>query len=264
MRNLVIYLNELSCCFEGHSLDSIRLHVVNTIATVRKVSEQREDTILRMHCRLADLTFGTQHLLLAAILPGPNDRFTQFKRLLDKAPCGPVTNLDSEVRYGEQIPIGLRWADKDGTFVFSFGHSESWLCQTISCQRHSLYESGEITVTSIAVGNLAIPAHVDVWKNRLHDYGNDPAKSSLLYEGTGFVMRMHLHDHEPPHLHIYPRRGDTGNRIARVCIDNCDLLDGSLSSAMDHEITDVITRYRKTLLEGWQAIKTGKPPLKLC
>jgi hypothetical protein len=161
------------------------------------------------------------------------------------------------------MPIGLSCADKDGTFVSSFGYSELWSGQAISCQRHSLDESGKITVTSIAVDNLAIPAHVDVWKKRIQDYGNDPAKSSLLYEGTGFVMRMHLHDHEPPHLHIYPRRGDTGDRIARVCIDNCDLLDGSLSSAMDHEITDVITRNRKTLLDGWHAIKTGKLPLKL-
>jgi hypothetical protein len=218
MRTLVIYLNELSCYFEGHSHDSIRTHVINTIATVRKVSEKRGDTILRMNCRLADLTLGTEHLPLAAILPGPNDRFTQFKRLLDKSPCGPITNLDSEVRYGEQIPIGMTWADQDGTFVFSFGYSEPWSGQAISCQRNSLDESGEITVTSIAIGNLAIPAHVDVWKNRLQDYGNDPAKSSLLYEGTGFVMRMHLHDHDPPHIHIYPRRSDTCDRIARVNI----------------------------------------------
>jgi hypothetical protein len=112
----------------------------------------------------------------------------------------------------------MTWADQDGTFVFSFGYSEPWSGQAISCQRNSLDESGEITVTSIAIGNLAIPAHVDVWKNRLQDYGNDPAKSSLLYEGTGFVMRMHLHDHDPPHIHIYPRRSDTCDRIARVNI----------------------------------------------
>ncbi len=263
MRPLVLYLNELSCGFKDLTLDSIRLHVVNTITTLRKVSQQREDTILRMHCKLSDLVLGQEHLPLAAILPGSNDGFTQFKRLLDKAPCSFVTNLDHEVRCGEQTSIGLAWADLDDSFVFSFGHSEPWSSQAISCQRYVLDKSANINTTAIEVRNLATETHAEVWKKHLKDYGSNPAKSSLLYEGNGFFMRMHLHDHDPPHLHIYPRRSDMRDRIARIRIDNCDLMDGSLSSAMNREISEVITRHRTTLLEGWKACRAGKLPLRL-
>jgi hypothetical protein len=121
----------------------------------RKREGIREDAILRMHCRLADFVLGPEHLPLVAILPGPNDRFTQFKRLLDKAPCGSIANLDSEVRCGQHIAIGLNWADRDGSFVFSFGHSETWSDQAILCQRHVLDASANITVTAIEVSNLA-------------------------------------------------------------------------------------------------------------
>jgi O-glycosyl hydrolase len=157
----------------------------------------------------------------------------------------------------------MTWADIDGSFVFSFGHCTPWTDQAIPCQRHVLEPSSNVIITPAQVCNLSTTVHAAAWQQRIQDFGKDAAKSSLLYEGTGFFMRMHLHDHDPAHVHIYPRRGDTGDRIARVRIDNCDKLDGSLSSAMDHDITDVITRHRKTLLEGWESIKAGKLPLKL-
>jgi Domain of unknown function (DUF4160) len=263
MRTLVLYLNELSCGFEGLDRDNIRTHVVNTIATVRAVAIHREDTVLRMHCRLAELTLGAEHTTLGAILGGPNDLFTRLKGLLDRAPCGPVTRLDQEIRYGQRVPIGMTWADIDGSFVFGFGHCAPWTDEAIQCQRHVLDRSSNVVITATQVCNLATTAHADAWQQRIQDFGKDAAKSSLLYEGTGFFMRMHLHDHDPAHVHIYPRRGDTGDRIARVRIDNCDKLDGSLSSAMDHEITNVITSHRTALLEGWRLIQQGRLPLRL-
>ena len=91
----------------------------------------------------------------------------------------------------------------------------------------------------------------------------DSARSSILYEGRGFFMRMHFHDHEPPHVHIYPRRGDTANRIARVRVDNDDVLDGTLTSKMADEIYSVISRNRSALLESWTNIKAGRLPVLL-
>src|ERR1017187_1326399 len=70
MRTLVLYLNELSCAFDGLSRDNIRAHVINTIATIRAIAKHREDTNLRMQCRLADLTLGADHSTLGAILGG--------------------------------------------------------------------------------------------------------------------------------------------------------------------------------------------------
>ena len=230
---------------------------------INQVADQREDLTLRMHCRLADLSFGNEHLPIGAILQEANGRFAQFKRLLDRAPCGPVAALTTEIRYGGQTPIGLTWADLEDSLVFSLGHCAPWSERTIECERHTLSGSCEISVAAASIGNLATSAHVGHWQERIQNYGRDAARSSILYQGNGFWMRMHFHDHPPPHVHIYPRRSDTRDRIARVRVDNGDLMDGSLSSAMDHEISDIITRHRNTLLESWDNIRAGHLPLEI-
>jgi len=159
MRTLVIYLNELSCACNGLSREAIRPHLVTTIATLRRVAEHREDAVFRLHCRLADLTFGDEHLPLAAILPEPNERFTQFKSLLDRAPCGPVTPLTTEIRYAGSSPIGLTWADAEDSFVFSLGHRSPWSGRAIPCERHTMDEAANITHREVDVRNLANTAH---------------------------------------------------------------------------------------------------------
>jgi hypothetical protein len=263
MRALVLYLNELSCACDGLVRDSMARHLNATIAAVNAVATQRNDTIVRMHCRLAELTLGAEHLSLGAVLADTNGRFAQFKRLLDKAPCGPVAPLPREIRYAGQCPIGLTWADLDESFVFSLGHSAPWSGQAIPCERHTMDEAANITVTAVDVCNLATTAHTAHWQQRIDDYGKDAARSSIIYEGRGFFMRMLFPDHIPPHVHIYPRRSDTADRIARVRIDNGDKMDGALSSAMDHEITDFITRNRAALLESWDRVQAGRLPLNM-
>ena len=233
------------------------------IAGVVAVARQRDDTILRMHCNLGDLTFGNEHLSLGAILPETNGRFAQFKRLLDKTPCGPVATLTREIRYGGGTPIGLTWADLDESFVFSLGYCSPWSDPAIPCERHEMDERLNINIVKVSVCNVATILHAEHWQERVRDYGYSPASSSMVYHGNGFYMRMHFHDHDPAHVHIYPRHGDTRNRIARVRIDNCDTLDGSLSSAMDHEITEFITQNRQTLLDNWERIKTGRSPERI-
>lgn len=262
MHPLVLYLNELSCACDGVSRDDMTRHISNTIAAVNEVAKQRDDTIVRMHCRLGDLTFGTHQLSLGAVLPATNDRFAQFKRLLDRSPCGPVTALTREIRYAGQSPIGLTWADLDDSFAFSLGHCTPWSERAIPCERHSMDEATNMTIAVVNVCNLATTADAEHWEQRINDYGKDAARSSILYEGSGFCVRMHFHDHPPAHIHIYPRRGDTADRIARVRIDNGDKMDGALSSAMDHEIADFITRNRAALTESWERVQAGRLPLK--
>jgi hypothetical protein len=263
MRSLVLYLNELSCACTDVPRDEITRHLGNAIAAVSAVATQRGDAIVRMHCRLADLTFGNERLPVGAIFAQINGRLAQLKRLLDKAPCGPVASLAREICCEDHVSIGLTWAERDESFVFSLGHCLPWSGHEISCKRSTIDESTEVSVADVSVCNLATIEHVSHWRNRIRDYGYDPAKSSLLFRGNGFVMRMHLHDHDPAHVHIYPRASDTHELLARVRIDNCDLMDGSLSSAMYHQIREVITNNRQTLLEGWEAIKQGRLPNSL-
>lgn len=259
MRVPVLYMNELSCACEGLSRETIALYLESMIVAVNQVVDQRKDTIVRLHCGLGELTLGEQYLSLGAVLPGPNGRVAQLKRLIDRAPCGPVAALSQEVRSNGKTSIGLTWAVKDDGFVFSLG--PSWSAPIIRCDCDTIDELCAINRVPVDVRNFATSAHVNYWRQTLDDHGKEVARSSRLWEGSGFVIRMHFHDHPPPHVHIYPRPGDTNNRIARVRVDNGDILDGTLSSAMNDEITELLKANKETLLQGWANIQAGKLPI---
>lgn len=241
----------------------IASHLEEAIVSINGVLTLRRDAFLRMHCKLAEFTLGDEQFTLGALLPGTNGRLSQLKRIVDRAPCGEMTACLREVRHDGRLAIGLSWADLDESFVVSLGHSQPWAGVSIPCDRHVIRESCELDELAIEVCNLAKAADVDHWKTRITDYGKEFANSSLLYEGNRFVMRMHFDDHPPAHVHIYPRRGDTHDLIARVRVDNGDIMDGSLSSALNAEIRGVLRSHRVELLESWTNIQVGRPPVKI-
>jgi len=257
----VLYLNELSCACEGLAREEIASHLENMIDAVRKVTLLRGDAIMKMHCKLRELTLGNECLSLGSVLPGTNGRLSRLKRMLDRAPCGPVLSCMREVRFNGQNAIGLSWADLSDSFVVSVGCHPHWSAEAISCERCLMDDSANISIMSIEVRNLSRVSHVDFWRQSIHGYGKEIASSSILYEGTRFTMRMHFHDHPPAHVHIYARRGDTHELIARVRVDNCDIMSGSLSSAMNEEIMNLIRRERVGLLESWANVQAGRLPL---
>jgi len=260
---LSVYLNELSSLCEGMAREDIARHLEAAVVAIIGVRTLRPDTTLRMHCRLSELTLGDEHFALGAILPGTNGRLTQLKGIVDKSPCGPVTTPLQEVQCDGQSAIGLSWADLDDSFALSLGHKEPWSEGSISCVRHSIDESSQLTESNIEVRNLATTEDVGHWRQAISAYGMETTNSSLLYQGTRFVMRMHFHDHPPPHVHIYPRVSDTNDVIARVRVDNGDIMDGVLSSAMNDEIGRLINRYRVELLASWTNIQEGRLPVKI-
>ena len=263
MCSLVLYLNELSCACESLTKEGIGRHLINTITTIREVTKIRENIKLRMHCRLSNITFGRDRLSLGQILTEKNDRLAQFKRLIDKMPCDHIVNSTSGVMYNGKPATGLAWADRDNSFVFSLGHASPWSNCTIKCVRQSMKDDTEITDTPINIRNLATVSHVYYWRSRIQDYGDAPAKSSLIYEEERFFIRMHLDDHGYPHVHIYPRKSDTRDCIAKIRVDNKDILEGLPDTNLKTDIMKVITSNEKKLLKGWENIRRGKHPLKL-
>lgn len=247
------------------SSQDIASHLDKMILAANKVVGKRKDSFIRMHCKLGELILGDEHLTLGALLPGTNGRLSQLKRMVDKAPCGPILESLREVRCSGQISTGLSWADFDDSFTLSIGHSPPWSEISIPCERHTIDELCIIKAQQIHVRNIAAVSHVDSWSHTIEDYGKDFASSSILYKGNGFVMRMHFHDHPPCHVHLYPRPGDTKDLIARLRVDNGDIMSSSssLSSAMRDEARQVIKDYRNELLEGWANIQSGKLPLKI-
>jgi len=260
MRSLVIYLNELSCVCEGLGIEAIRPHVVNAIAALQDVGHIRRDTSVRLHQPLRQITCGMGRFTLAEVLPGQNDRFSVLKRYVDKNPCDAVPALDREVRYKGQSAIGLGWADQEDSFVMSLGHTPPWSNHVIPAERQTLDAQSGLVAGVVEIRNLATRGHAEMWRADIEGYGKDIAKSSLLYRGNQFVMRMHLDDHDPAHVHIYAHSTDTRALLAKVRIDNGDILEGALSTPMRREIGEVLARNREALMEGWDRCRSGQLP----
>ncbi|MBI3986037.1 MAG: DUF4160 domain-containing protein [Lentisphaerae bacterium] len=115
-------------------------------------------------------------------------------------------------------------------------------------------------ITSVEIGNLAIPAHAVFWRAHIEDYGRDVANSSIVYQCAEFVMRMFFDDHGYPHVHIYPHASGTRDLIAKIRIDNNDNLEGHPSSAMRRKVLAVIAGNRGALLENWKRCREGRHP----
>ena len=263
MGSPVIYLNELSCLFEGLSLDAMRPHVDSAIAAVQAAVRIRNDTTVSLDRPLSQLTLGEGCYTFGAVLPGPNNRVSVFKRMLDRAPFGPVYQLDCEVCFGGSVGVGLTWADHKRSFVLSMGHTAHWANHTIAAQRRTIDDLGNLNTTPVEIANLAVPQHAQAWRTRIEEYGMEPARSSLLYRGNQFVIRMHLDDHEPPHIHVYPHADQTTKFLAKVRIDNGDVLEGQLSSSVRNEVFEVLATYRPAFMEGWHRCRRGQLPVQL-
>jgi len=263
MSTLVLYINELSFQCGGIPLSDLSDYLNKLIEAANKVSTLRDGVFVRMHCKLSELTLGDNHYTLGAILPGVNGRLSQLKRLVDKTPYEPLLNCMQEVQYNGQKAIGISWADLNKSFGLSLGHTQPWSETSISCERHSMNESCEIETKPVEVRNIANVAHVNFWTQAINDFGKQYAGSSILYKGNGFVMRMHFDDHPPCHVHIYPHLDSTEYLIAKLRVDNGDIMKGSLSADMYYEVIQVITEHRLELIESWENIRVGKKPLHI-
>ena len=263
MCTCIIYLNELSCGFEGLPVEDIRPHVERAIATLQAVGRVRSAVVLSLPQALGQITLGANHSTLAAILPGSNNSLSLLKRFVDKAPFAAIHNLNEEVKCGGRIAVGLSWVHHHKSLGLSFGHSAQWSDNIILAERHVLESNDKLTTTSVEIGNLAIPAHAVFWRTRIEEYGKDVAPSSIVYQSTEFVMRMFFNDHGSPHVHIYPRANGTRDLIAKIRIETDDILEGHPSSALRRTVLAVITSNRRVLLENWNLCREGRHPCRI-
>jgi hypothetical protein len=260
MRPLVVYLNELSSQCEGLGLDEIRLHVGRAVDAINQLARTREDALLRMQFRLREITIGPEQHSIGAVLVDRKERFTRFKRVLDKAPFGEMPVPSPEVLFDDRLGIALSWAHFDQSFILSFGHCDPWENRAVNSVLCMPDISGAFSSTPITVRNIATVEHLVIWETEIREYGNDLARSSIIYRGYEFVLRMHFDDHPPAHIHIYPRPSDTSNLIAKVRIDNNDVLEGYMPSRIRRDVLSILDRHRESLMLSWQRVRSGEPP----
>lgn len=259
MRPLIIYVNELSFAFEGLDVPGIKLHVQSAIRALYAASLLRGDMRVSLPQPLGQISLGQQQLILAAVLPGPNTDLSLLKRVVDRAPCVPVHAQNNEVQVEGRIAVGLSWAHREDSLGLSFGYAAPWDWREISAEWHVLNGNGNVTVSDVMVRNAAVPAHVEYWRQHIEEYGRDLAASSLVHECREFAARMFFDDHGYPHVHIYRQANDRA-LMAKVRIDNCDILEGAMAGPLRRAVFAMIEGNRAELWESWDRCRKGLHP----
>ena len=263
MRPLVIYFNEMSCGLRGLRVQAIHGHVDATIAALQETGRLRSDTNLRLPKPLREITLGDDSVTFSQLFEGRNNIFSVLARWIDRTPYGQVAAREKEVAYDGQVGVGMSWAHFEGTFVLSVGHPPPWSDATVPAEERSLNAEGDVVSADVAIKNLATAAHVAEWRQAIADYGLDMANSCRIYGGGAYEIRMYVGDHEPAHVHVYDGTGAAGVLLAKMRIDNEDVLDGYLPPPIRRDVRSVLGRNKDVLRDGWSRCRNGCHPLSI-
>lgn len=266
MKPLVIFLNELSCRFEDVQTGNMPIYILSSINALKAATIVRTDLVLGSSIPVPNLEFGEEKHLLAAVM-GSHRLEVRYLMTLARANPWPTIiqaaapALTEEVRCRGETAFGLTWADKNDTVVLSFGYVPHWGATQVEAERYSIDNIGNESLMPITVPNISQQGDVKTWHDLLKNYGLQEAASSIIHRGDGFLVRMFLNDHEPPHVHIQPPEG--GRTLGKLRIDNLEMLDKVLPTHIKNEVMSWVSANQTVLLQSWARCRDGHLPLLL-
>jgi hypothetical protein len=77
----------------------------------------------------------------------------------------------------------------------------------------------------------------------------------------GIIIRMFVEvqvQHNRPHFHAYYQ-----NDVAVIAVDKIELIGGSLPNRQQRLVEAWAEIHQSELLEDWQNLQTGRPPLRI-
>lgn len=270
MKRLVIFLNELSCTSDPTITPSdMAPHLLATLQALRAAKAIRKDIIVAAGMRLVGIPLGDGTHTLATALRG--SEYIEERRFVmnleQSSPWGAYPNLVlpgqfQEVSYNQNPAVGMLWAKQNESAVFSFAFPPHWGNSHIDASFLELNEDGNGTPTDVSIANLSRPEHAQFHSTLIRNYGGTLARSALIYEEAGFVVRMYFNDHPPPHFHVLERQ-NTSETLATCRIDTLDVLAGELSSNLTRRVRDWAGPRKADLMTNWERCRTGQHPFVL-
>jgi hypothetical protein len=269
VKSLVVFLNELSfACENVVSAEGLLRPVLTTLATMRDAKRIRKDIIVAGSAPISGVLLGDGKHSLAGVLRG--DDYREEWRLLssldqsspwDAYPHSTEPGDFQEVHFQGRTAIGMLWAKQNESPILSFAVPPNWIDSWVQAQFRELAEDSNITSADIQIPNLSNPGHVTIHRNLINNYGRVAPLSSRVYEGDGFVIRMYVNDHNPPHFHVVDAY--TSETVARYAIETLDLLSGQLSGVLRARVTEWARNRREDLMGCWDRCRKGQHPFFL-
>jgi hypothetical protein len=270
MRQLVMFLNELS--YEparGVPADQILPIVLSTVHAARTIKSLRSDVLLAGMPSIAKVSIGADEHSLATILRGDihKDTWRFLVGLQQSSPWDACPNSYwphdmEEVRCNGRPGHGLLWAKKTDSFVLSVGFEPEWSQDQIAAEHDEIVGDNPCVTTAVIIRNVSNPTHVHGFTDLIINYGLVLSPSSLVKEADTFSVRMFFNDHDPPHFHVMFAE-DPSKTMARVRIDNLDVLSGQMPANIRKGVFDWARENRAELQRDWERCRRGEHPVKL-
>lgn len=266
MDAIPIFLNDGS--FPSCSDDElIEEEVLELLRTLKRLKALDRPFVLGAAAPLSAVPLTSAYHTLANYAGVDREWWRFIKGLDQKSPFSavpqsiPPDDVSHIVTQGSQFVAPL-WAAKNDAFVVSLpsradfrGHVLTIDTCDCVCEPHVL--------TSLDVRNMSLPNHVDSWREALLDFNYVESASSTIFENKSYRLKMYLHDHDPPHVHVYqvdnPRKCVGRVRFDFVEIMEDDGFDGSLRK----EVLELVSGKRSALLRAWERCRAGSLPNRI-
>jgi hypothetical protein len=204
MRELILFLNELSVAPVTLTPHAARVIVLDLINTLRFVRSIRPSTSLNSSIPFLE-HFVDAEKTISQVLRGNEFReeWQFLRRFVDRSPFDadlpdPQAMAEVQYLYGESTANGLGWAHLHDTAGVSLASGDSWSTAEIKLCRRQLGDQGEVVEDEVAVRHMSGQAHVEHWREWIRDVGSDdvPTAGSLwrdreqLFPNLRFLERV--------------------------------------------------------------------------
>jgi hypothetical protein len=245
-------------------------HILSTIAAIRAAKEIRDDLIVVGHVPLAKAFLANGTRSMAAVLRDDihKDEWRFLSSLEQSSPWsaysqGSAPGQLQQVMFEGQSATGMLWATQNDSTIVSFAFPPNWANSSVQAELHQMDETGEnLNSIGVEIPNLSRPEHVQTHRELITTYGRNLAKSSLIHEGDGFVIRIWFNDHPPPHFHVM-LGSDTSSSVARYSIETLDVLSGTLPPALRKKVEEWARVRRAELMNSWIRCRNGQHPFRI-
>lgn len=260
-----LFLNEMSYPISGTDAD-IEKAVITLLQSVSAIKELKRPFILGGEYKITQIPITEDHKPLSGLVRVMDREWWRFVNGLDqRAPqsevpnCTPPAELSHLIASPAMSPL---WATENEAFLLSFPSSDTWNNHVVEFQICSCEGEAHLP-QSVECSHISSPAHVAHWKQRFLDYRLPEGSSSTIYQSNDFSLRMFLHDHDPPHVHVYDPQVH-GRWVAKVRIDFYSVLKNQgAKPGLLQQVSGVVRTHSAALMRSWEKCRDGGLPNRI-
>lgn len=236
------------------------------LRAIKRVSSLGRAFIVGSPVKFFDMTFTSAYVTMATFDSVDVEWQRFIKQLDQRSPFAQVPRC-LPPRAGDHSVAGWAddacfWAVANESFTLSLPilpevQDSSIVMDLCSCT------DGQHAPNSIVCRNISKVEHVDIWRQQILDFGYRESSSSTVYEHERFLLKMYLHDHEPPHIHVY-QPGDDRLCVAKIRFDKVEVMESAgLDSRVRKAVSVLLTQKQDAFMRAWVRCRAGQLPNKV-